>query len=71
MDYPQTTSHCQDLEMVLLLTKFPILKTSFLRKRRKMSQVDFQDFSDFAPNGYSSTPGKSTSKNRNLGSRLP
>ena len=40
-------------------------KTSFLRKRHEMSQVEFQDFSDFAPNAYLSTLGESTSKNHN------
>ena len=42
------------------------VKTSFLRNRTKMYQVDFQDFSDFAHNAYVSTLGQSISKNHNF-----
>ena len=45
---------------------FKKLKTSFLRNRTKMYQVDFQDFSDFAHNGFLSALGQSISKNHNF-----
>ena len=44
---------------------FYMLRPVFLRRRHEMSQADFQDFSDFAPNAYLSTLGESTSKNHN------
>ena len=42
------------------------IKTRFARNRHKLSQVDFQDFSDFAQNAYSSTLSQSISKNHNI-----